>query len=85
MQVLTYISNVRRQKFHVPVDLWPVRKCCLFSFCVHRLSNCEHTGRPPGPYWATSTELAGAREYAGCLDVQSPEKRVLSPEGLAAG
>ncbi len=33
------------------------------------------------PYRATSTELVGAREYAGCLDVQSPGKREWSPEG----
>ncbi len=33
----------------------------------------------------TSIELAGARKYAGCLDVQSPEKRAISSEGLFAG
>ncbi len=40
----------------------------------HRLSIHGQIGRHPRPYWATSTELGGAREYAGCLGVQSPGK-----------
>ncbi len=54
------------------------------SWRWQRLSSRGHTGRHPGPYWATSTELGGAREYAGCLDVQSPGKHEVSPRGLAA-
>ncbi len=41
----------------------------------------QQIGRHPGPYWATSTELVGAREYTGCLGVQSPGKHEGSPEG----
>ncbi len=51
----------------------------------HRLSSCRRTGWHPRPYWATSTELDGARGFAGCLGVQSPVLRELSPEGLNAG
>ncbi len=51
----------------------------------HRLSSYGRTGRHPWPYWATSTELEGARGFAGCLGVQSPVLCELSPEGLNVG
>ncbi len=57
----------------INVEFWWWRR-----LSIHKLP-C--TGRHPGPYWATSTELGGAREYAGCPGVQSPGKHAGSPEG----
>ncbi len=48
------------------------------------MAQTEH----PRTYWetyrATSTELGGAREIAGCLGVQSPGKDAGSPEGKSS-
>ncbi len=45
----------------------------------YRLSSCGRTGWHPGSYWATRTELEGARGSVCCLGVQSPEYCAMSP------
>ncbi len=64
-----------------------VARVCLLggvgaSSTWHRLSSCGRTGWHPGSYWATRTELEGARGSVCCLGVQSPNIVHWAPEGV---